>query len=117
MSEFLKNKYFFNEKSPSYVLIPEKDDFLGNSQSNTPNLQFQQNYMKINLEFNEIYPSMKIFFLSRKSLNFYLVRMQFSPTKCNLVRQNCIFRHKFHVNHETNSFSTLPVKPGVLFVR
>jgi hypothetical protein len=28
MSEFLKNKYFFNEKSPSYNLIPEKDDFL-----------------------------------------------------------------------------------------
>jgi hypothetical protein len=25
MSEFLKNKYFFNEKSPSYILIPEKD--------------------------------------------------------------------------------------------
>jgi hypothetical protein len=31
MSEFLKNKSFFNEKSPSYILIPEKDDFLGNS--------------------------------------------------------------------------------------
>jgi hypothetical protein len=28
MPEFLKNKYFFNEKSPSYNLIPEKDDFL-----------------------------------------------------------------------------------------
>jgi hypothetical protein len=28
MTEFLKNKYFFNEKSPSYYLIPEKDDFL-----------------------------------------------------------------------------------------
>jgi hypothetical protein len=42
MSEFLKNKYFFNEKSPSYILIPEIDDFLGNSQSNTPNLQFQK---------------------------------------------------------------------------
>jgi hypothetical protein len=74
MSEFLKNKYFFNEKSPSYVLIPEKDDFLGNSQSNTPNLQFQQNNMKINLEFNEIYWSMKTFFSIRQSLNFYLVR-------------------------------------------
>jgi hypothetical protein len=28
MSELLKNKYFFNEKSSSYVLIPEKDVFL-----------------------------------------------------------------------------------------
>jgi hypothetical protein len=27
-SEFLLNKYFFNEKSPSYILIPEKDVFL-----------------------------------------------------------------------------------------
>jgi hypothetical protein len=27
-SQFLKNKYFFNEKSSSYNLIPEKDDFL-----------------------------------------------------------------------------------------
>jgi hypothetical protein len=36
----------------SYILIPEKDDFLGNSQSNTPNLQFQQNKMKFNLDFN-----------------------------------------------------------------
>jgi hypothetical protein len=35
-----KKKYFFNEISPSYILIPEKDDFLGNSQSNTSNLQF-----------------------------------------------------------------------------
>jgi hypothetical protein len=26
--EFLKNKYFFNEKSPSYILIPENGDFL-----------------------------------------------------------------------------------------
>jgi hypothetical protein len=42
MYEFLKNKYFFNEKSPSYILIPEKGDFLGSSQSNTPNLQLQQ---------------------------------------------------------------------------
>jgi hypothetical protein len=25
MSEFLKNKYFFNEISPSYILIPEND--------------------------------------------------------------------------------------------
>jgi hypothetical protein len=24
MSEFLKNKYFFNEKSLSFILIPEK---------------------------------------------------------------------------------------------
>jgi hypothetical protein len=37
------------------ILISEKDDFLGNSQSNTPNLQFQQNNVKFNLEFNEIY--------------------------------------------------------------
>jgi hypothetical protein len=28
MSEFLKNKYFFNGKSPSCILIPENDDFL-----------------------------------------------------------------------------------------
>jgi hypothetical protein len=28
MSEFEKNKYFFNEKSPSFILIPEKDDSL-----------------------------------------------------------------------------------------
>jgi hypothetical protein len=28
MSELLKNKYFFNEKSPSCILIPESDDFL-----------------------------------------------------------------------------------------
>jgi hypothetical protein len=28
MSEFLKSKYFSNEKSPSYILIPEKDGFL-----------------------------------------------------------------------------------------
>jgi hypothetical protein len=28
MSEFLKNKYFFNENSHSYNLILEKDDFL-----------------------------------------------------------------------------------------
>jgi hypothetical protein len=61
MSEFLK-KYFFNEKSPSYILIPEKDEFQGNSQSNTPNLQFQQNKMKFNLEFNGIYWSMKTLF-------------------------------------------------------
>jgi hypothetical protein len=27
-AEFLKNKYFFNGKSPRYNLIPEKDDFL-----------------------------------------------------------------------------------------
>jgi hypothetical protein len=27
MSEFLKSKYFFNEKSPSYNLISENDDF------------------------------------------------------------------------------------------
>jgi hypothetical protein len=27
LSEFLKNKYFFNEISPSYILIPENDDF------------------------------------------------------------------------------------------
>jgi hypothetical protein len=27
MSEFLKNKYFFNEKSPRYILIPEKKSF------------------------------------------------------------------------------------------
>jgi hypothetical protein len=25
--QILKNKYFFNKKSPSYILIPEKDDF------------------------------------------------------------------------------------------
>jgi hypothetical protein len=95
MFEFLKNKYFFNEKPPRYILIPEKDDFLGNSQSNTPNLQFQQNKIKFNLEFNEIYWSMKIFFLSRKSFKFFLVRRNaFSirqnaicPTKFNLVRQ------------------------------
>jgi hypothetical protein len=24
----MKNKYFFNERSPSYILIPENDDFL-----------------------------------------------------------------------------------------
>jgi hypothetical protein len=28
LSEFLKNKYFFNEKSPSYILISEKDEFV-----------------------------------------------------------------------------------------
>jgi hypothetical protein len=28
MSEFLKNNYFFNEKSPSYILVPEKDAIL-----------------------------------------------------------------------------------------
>jgi hypothetical protein len=28
MSEFLKNKYFFNENSPSYILIPENDNFV-----------------------------------------------------------------------------------------
>jgi hypothetical protein len=28
MSEFLKNKYFFIEKSPNYILFPEKDDVL-----------------------------------------------------------------------------------------
>jgi hypothetical protein len=28
MSEFLKNKYFSNEKSPRYILIPEKNGFL-----------------------------------------------------------------------------------------
>jgi hypothetical protein len=28
MYEYLKNKYFFNEKSPSYNIIPEKDDVL-----------------------------------------------------------------------------------------
>jgi hypothetical protein len=28
MSKFLKNKYFYNEISPSYILIPENDDFL-----------------------------------------------------------------------------------------
>jgi hypothetical protein len=28
MSGFLKNKYIFNEISPSYILIPEKDVFL-----------------------------------------------------------------------------------------
>jgi hypothetical protein len=50
--EFLKNKC-------KNILIPEKDDFLGNSQSNNPNLKFQQNKMKFNLEFNEIYWSMK----------------------------------------------------------
>jgi hypothetical protein len=27
MTEFLKNKYFFNEISPRYILIPENDDF------------------------------------------------------------------------------------------
>jgi hypothetical protein len=27
ISEFLKNKYFFNEKSPIYILILEKDVF------------------------------------------------------------------------------------------
>jgi hypothetical protein len=27
MSDFLKNKYFFNEKSPSCKLIPEKTSF------------------------------------------------------------------------------------------
>jgi hypothetical protein len=27
MSGFLKNKYCFNEKSPSFILIPEKDIF------------------------------------------------------------------------------------------
>jgi hypothetical protein len=27
MSEFLKNKYFFNEKSPSYILILKKTSF------------------------------------------------------------------------------------------
>jgi hypothetical protein len=40
------------------ILITEKDDFLEDSQSNTPNLQFHQNKMK----FNEIYWSMKTFF-------------------------------------------------------
>jgi hypothetical protein len=30
MSEFLKNKNFFNEKSPSFLLIPEKDDLKEN---------------------------------------------------------------------------------------
>jgi hypothetical protein len=28
MSEFLKNKYFFNEISPSSILFPKDDDFL-----------------------------------------------------------------------------------------
>jgi hypothetical protein len=28
MSELLKNKYFFNEKFPSYILNSENDDFL-----------------------------------------------------------------------------------------
>jgi hypothetical protein len=27
-SEFLKNKYFFNEISSRYILIPENEDFL-----------------------------------------------------------------------------------------
>jgi hypothetical protein len=27
MSEFLKNKYLINEISPSYILIPENDEF------------------------------------------------------------------------------------------
>jgi hypothetical protein len=27
MSEFLKNKYFFSDKFPRYILIPEKEDF------------------------------------------------------------------------------------------
>jgi hypothetical protein len=26
MSEFLKNKYFFNEKSPRYIIIPENEN-------------------------------------------------------------------------------------------
>jgi hypothetical protein len=28
MSQFLKNKYFFNEIFPSYILIPENDNVL-----------------------------------------------------------------------------------------
>jgi hypothetical protein len=28
MSEFVKNEFFFNEKSPRYALIPEKAVFL-----------------------------------------------------------------------------------------
>jgi hypothetical protein len=28
MAEFLKNKYFVKEISPSYILNPENDDFL-----------------------------------------------------------------------------------------
>jgi hypothetical protein len=51
LPEFLKNKC-------KNTLIPEKD-FLGNSQSNNPNLKFQQNKMKLNLEFYEIHWSMK----------------------------------------------------------
>jgi hypothetical protein len=45
MPEFLKYKYFFNEKSPSYNLIPEKDDFLNGKSLLQYNSGITQNSM------------------------------------------------------------------------
>jgi hypothetical protein len=51
MSEFLKNKYFFNEKSPRYNLIPEKKTF---SKENVPVLP---EFLKNKNFVEEKYPS------------------------------------------------------------
>jgi hypothetical protein len=45
MFELLKNKYFFNEKSPSYILIPEKE---GKSPSFTRILEKISTFLKEN---------------------------------------------------------------------
>jgi hypothetical protein len=59
LPEFLKSKYFVKGKSPKNIEFLRKSTL------------FKENLLKMS-EF--LYWSMKTFFLSRKSLNFYLVR-------------------------------------------
>jgi hypothetical protein len=46
MSEILKNKYFFNEKSPDCILIPEKYVFLKEKCPSLPEFLENKNFVK-----------------------------------------------------------------------
>jgi hypothetical protein len=46
MSEFLNNQYFFNEKSPSYILIPEKDVLIKKNVLVLPEFLKNKNFVK-----------------------------------------------------------------------
>jgi hypothetical protein len=46
MSEFLKNEYLFNEKSPSYNLIPEKTTFSKENVLVLPEFLKNKNFVK-----------------------------------------------------------------------
>jgi hypothetical protein len=94
MSEFLKNNYFFNEKSPSYILIPEKDDFLKG--------KFCLNFWKIRTLLKEnllVLPE----FLKKSTL-----------LKENPLKMSKILKNRYFFNEKSSSYILIPEKDDFL---